>query len=72
VETENEIRTLTGEPATMDKCPYPVGATFHDPHVFIVLAYAPGQALQVLCQHCLLLSSMTLGPDPAPAGQQVN
>lgn len=54
------IKTLAGEETTMEYCPYGDG---DKPHVFIVLAYAPGKVLQVLCQHCVLLSSFFITPE---------
>ena len=54
--TEAQYKTVTGTPTSAERCVYRDG-----PHVYIVLAYAPGQVLQVLCQHCLLLASYSLG-----------
>lgn len=52
-----ELSTLDGTKTTLARCPYLID---DQPHVFIVLAYAPGQVLQVTCQHCLLLTSFKL------------
>ena len=47
--------TLTGAEATFDVCPY--SRDGDSPHTFITLAYAPGSVLQMVCQHCCLLTS---------------
>jgi hypothetical protein len=52
-EPDVELKTLVGVPATFDRCPY----LDTGPHTFIVLFYAPGQVLQMICQHCLMLST---------------
>ncbi len=67
VPTGPQYKTLTGAPSTLEACPY---LRDGEPHVFVVLAYAPGAVLQSLCQHCLLLVSLQIAPDPTSVEKQ--
>jgi hypothetical protein len=55
-----QLKTLAGAAATMDVCPY--SRDGDQPHTFVVLAYAPGRVLQMVCQHCTLLTSFFITP----------
>lgn len=59
VPTGPAYKTLTGESVSIDAC------FTGEPHVFLVLAYAPGEVLQTVCQHCLLLTSFGLSAQSA-------
>ena len=55
-----QLTTLAGVEVEIDVCPY--SRDGDQPHTFIVLAYAPGRVVQMVCQHCTLLTSFFITP----------